>query len=110
MSEDELEAIRQRKLAELQAQADAEQKQGAEREVYEQQKAAAIREILTPEARERLGNVRLAKPDVADSIEVQLIQLAQSGRLAGKVTDEQLKELLRSLQKKKRDTKITFRR
>ena len=110
MSEDELEAIRQRKLAELQAQAGAEQRQVAERAAFDQQKAAALREILSPEARDRLANIRLARPQTAENIELQLIQLAQSGRLSGKVSDDQLKELLRALQSKTRDTKITFRR
>ncbi len=110
MSEDELEAIRQRKLAELQMQAEAQQHHAAEKARVDQHKSAILREILTPEARERLANIRLAKPQTAEGVEVQLIQLAQSGRLQSKVTDDQLKELLRTLKGKERETKITFRR
>ena len=51
-------------------------------------------QILTPEARSRLTNLKLAKPDLVNQIEIQLIQSAQSGSLRGKVTDEQLKVLL----------------
>jgi programmed cell death protein 5 len=42
-----------------------------------------------------------------DQIELQLIQLAQAGRVQSKITDDQLKELLRKLAGQKRDIKIT---
>jgi programmed cell death protein 5 len=64
-------------------------------------------QILTPEARSRLANLKLTKPEFVEQIELQLIQLAQSGRLQGKVTDEQLKVLLKQLSGQKRDINIT---
>jgi programmed cell death protein 5 len=63
--------------------------------------------ILEPDARERLNTVKLTKPDFAGAVEQQLVQLAQSGRLKNKITDSQLKELLRQLAPKKRDYSIT---
>jgi programmed cell death protein 5 len=109
MSDDELEAIRQRKLASLQQQAlreQAEEQAAAEAQV---QKEAILRQILTPEARQRLTNIKMVKQQFAEQIEMQLIQLASAGRLKGQVTDEQLKALLQQLQAKERERKITFR-
>jgi programmed cell death protein 5 len=109
VSDDELDAIRQRKLAELQQQ--AAQEQAAEQQAAEAQaqKDAILRQILTPEARSRLTNIRMVKPQLAEQIEMQLIQLAGSGRLKGRVTDEQLKGLLQQLQGRERERKVTFR-
>ncbi|MFW9806092.1 MAG: DNA-binding protein [Candidatus Thorarchaeota archaeon] len=109
MSDDELEAIRQRKEARLREQALREQAADQQAAEVQAQKEALLRQILTPEARARLTNVRLVKPQLAEQIELQLIQLASSGRLRGQVTDAQLKGLLQQLQGKERERKISFR-
>ena len=54
-----------------------------------------MRVALTSEARQRLTNVRMVKPDVAHAIEEYIIQLVSSGRLKRTIDDEQLKEMLR---------------
>ena len=109
MSDDELEAIRQRKEAQLRDQALREQANEQQQAEVQAQKEALLRQILTPEARARLTNVRMVKPQFAEQIEMQLIQLASSGKLKDRVTDEQLKTLLLQLQGKERERKITFR-
>ena len=109
MSDDELEAIRQRKLAELQQQAAQEQVAEQQASEVQAQKEAILRKILTPEARSRLSNIRMVKPQLAEQIEMQLIQLASSGRLKEQVSDEQLKALLQQLQGRERERKVTFR-
>lgn len=109
MSDDELDAIRQRKLAELQQQAAQEQAADQQAAEVQAQKEAILRQILTPEARSRLTNIRMVKPQLAEQIEMQLIQLAGSGRLKSRVTDEQLKGLLQQLQGRERERKVTFR-
>jgi programmed cell death protein 5 len=109
VSDDELDAIRQRKLAELQQQAAQEQVAEQQAAEAQAQKDAILRQILTPEARSRLTNIRMVKPQLAEQIEMQLIQLAGSGRLKGRVTDEQLKGLLQQLQGRERERKVTFR-
>ena len=105
--EDE-EELRRRKLLELQARFEDQHRQEEARRQYEAQKKLAIQQILTPEARSRLANIRAAKPEFAEQIELQLIQLAQSGRLTSQITDTQLREILKRLQQRKR--KITIRR
>src|ERR1022692_795211 len=66
-----------------------------------------MRIALTSEARQRLTNVRMVKPDVAQAIEEYIIQLVSSGRLKRTIDDEQLKEMLTSIQgTAKREFKI----
>ena len=109
MSDEELEAIRKRKMASLQEEALREQVQENAIVEAQAQKDHLLRHILTPEARARLSNIRMVKPQFAEQLEMQLIQLSGTGRLKGKVTDEQLKELLVQLQEKERERKVTFR-
>jgi excinuclease UvrABC nuclease subunit len=65
-----------------------------------------LRQILTPEARERLGRLKVARPEEARALEGQLVQLAQSGRLQNRVDDEQLKLILARLFPGNRDISI----
>lgn len=83
-----------------------EQKEVQVQQQLEGQKQALLRRILTPEARRRLTNLNMVKPEFTQQLELQLIQLAQAGRINLPITDEQLKELLVRLQSGKRDYKI----
>lgn len=105
MSDDELENLRQRRLLELQQQA-SQDSQGQAEKKLEAQKQALLRQILSPEARQRLTNLRMIKPEFTEQIELQLIQLAQMGKLPIPLPDAQLKQILRQLQSRKRETKI----
>lgn len=104
--EAELEEIKRRKLLEYQARLEEQRRQAELRRQFEIQKRAALQEILTPEARDRLNNIRMVKPEFAEQIEIQLIQLAQSGRLRSKITDQQLRDILDRLQSRKREIRI----
>ena len=106
MSEEELDALRKRRMLELQQRMVEEQKQAQAQQQLESQKQALLRRILTPEARSRLTNLNMVKPEFTEQLELQLIQLAQQGRINLPITDEQLKELLVRLQSGRRDYKI----
>ena len=107
MSEDEeIEALRKKKLLELQRKLSQEQQRAQMQQQIEIQKQALLRRILSSDARQRLTNLKMVKPEFTQQIELQLIQLAQAGRLKIPVTDNQLKEILAQLQTQRRDIKI----
>ncbi|WP_297500965.1 DNA-binding protein [Thermococcus sp.] len=97
MAED-IEEIRKKKLMELQKKYLEQQKaqeEAVKREMeLEAQLNAIMRRILTPEARERLGRVKLVKPELARQVELVLVQLYQAGQINEPVDDEKLKRIL----------------
>lgn len=107
--QDELEALRQRKLQELQLRAQQEAMAREQEAQLAQQKAAVMRQLLTPEARERLANLRMARPDIVESVENQLIMLVQSGRITHQIDDYTLRQILRKVVPTKREIKIERR-
>ncbi|MEM2104621.1 MAG: DNA-binding protein [Candidatus Bathyarchaeia archaeon] len=106
MSEEELEELRQRKLQALQRKLAEEQQKAQMEQQAELQKQAILKSILTPEARQRLANLKLVKPEFTAQLEMQLIQLAQHRKLPIPLTDEQLKQILIQLQTQKREIRI----
>lgn len=108
--DDELEEIKRRRLEQLQQQQYAAQAQAAQQEQaqaeLEARKQAILRQILTPEARERLSTLKMTKPELVASVEAQLVALAQSGRLTTKIDDARLKALLLQIQPKKKEMQI----
>ena len=106
MSDEELEELRQKKLLALQRRIAEEQRRVQMEQQLEMQKQAILKTILTPEARQRLANLKLVKPEFTAQLELQLIQLAQMGKLPVPLTDEQLKQILIQLQTQKREIKI----
>jgi len=106
VSDDELEELRRKKMSALQRQMADEQKQTHAQQRLEAQKEALLRSILSSEARQRLTNLRMIKPDFTEQLELQLIQLAQAGKLPIPLSDEQLKQVLVQLQGRKHEMKI----
>jgi programmed cell death protein 5 len=70
------------------------------------QKEIILRQVMSSEARNRLNNVRMVKPDLANLVENYLLNLAAQGKITGQISDEQLKQILSSVQQPKRDFKI----
>jgi len=106
VSDAELEELRRRKLSALQRQMADEQKNVQLEQQAEFQKEALLRSILSPEARQRLTNLKMIKPEFIGQLELQLIQLAQQGKIPVPLSDAQLKQILVQLQGRKRETKI----
>jgi programmed cell death protein 5 len=112
----ELAELRRRKMQQLQEMqssdalnSQAYAAQEAEMRRREAERSEILRRILTPDARERLGRIRLAKPDVAAAVEQQLIALAAAGRLPRAVDDATLRSLLERIAPDRREIRITRR-
>jgi programmed cell death protein 5 len=108
----ELEELRRRRMMELQKEAmvneDSARREEEERKALQKERQELLKRLLTPEAIQRLSNVRLARPEVAENVENQIIALAQSGRLNRMITDSELKAILARLTEK-REIKIERR-
>ena len=108
--DDELEEIRRRKLEQSRMQAQQQQVAEQQEQAYNTKKYELMRKVLSPEGRQRLENIRMVKPQFAEQIELQLIQLYQSGRLRGStpLPDQAFKKLLEQITstEKKRDINI----
>jgi len=98
-SDDELERIREQKRKQLQERQGEDQEEAleAQRQEAEAQKKAVLRQNLTDGARKRLNTVKMSKPEVGEQVEQQVIALAQSGRLGGKIDEEKMKQILKEL-------------
>ncbi len=70
------------------------------------QKEIMLKQILSSEARLRLNNVKMVKPELANLVENYLIGLSTQGKIQGQITDDQLKQILLSSQQPKREFKI----
>lgn len=104
--EDELEELREQKKKEIQ-ETDREEQEKKQREQISQMAS----EYLTSEAQSRLANIKAADPDKASAVETQIAKLGRSGQVT-EITDDQLKNILKSLQEEKDKNKsnIKFRR
>ncbi len=103
VDEDELEKLREQKKEQLEEQ---------ERQQEEQQKQISqmAKQYLTSEAQSRLERVRMAQPELVSSLEMQIARMGEQTQ--GKIGDDQLKDILKSIQKEKQDNEfdIKFRR
>ena len=70
------------------------------------QKESMLKQVLSGDARLRLNNVRMVKPDLAELVENYILNLSVQGKISGQISDEQLKQILSSAQQPKRDFKI----
>jgi programmed cell death protein 5 len=109
MDDSELDELRRRKMAEMQRQQQQQLAVEEQRREIDEQRAAVMRRILTPEARDRMGTLKIAYPDLARAVEDQLIRLIQAGQITDVVDDATLKEILRRVAPHKREINIERR-
>lgn len=79
------------------------------REAENAMRQKAIMMLLDQNARQRLTNIRIVKPELALAVENYLINSASTGRLNRAITDEDLKQLLTSLHQPKKEFRINRR-
>jgi programmed cell death protein 5 len=82
----------------------------AREEEIRQMRERALRILLTPEARQRLNNLKMVRPELVSSVEDYIITMGSQGRINRALTDEELKKILLQIQSSRRDFKINFRR
>ncbi|KAJ4383952.1 hypothetical protein N0V86_000796 [Didymella sp. IMI 355093] len=120
MSDADLEQIRQARLQQLQQQGGGRgspgggegSEQDQRRQQESDQRQHILSQILTPEAADRLGRIRLVKESRATDIENRLIMLARTGQIRQKVSEDQLKDILGAVaeQNEKEEQKIVVNR
>ncbi len=106
MPEKDKEDIRKEKLKKLKEQKGQQEQVEEQKRQAEAQKKALLRKYLTSEARSRLSNIRMARPEFAKKIESAVIQLVKAGRIQPKMDDDQLKDLLKKLDQEQEDYDI----
>ena len=97
--EEELEELRQRKMEQLKDRqgGEGDEAREAQRQQAEAQKEAMLKQALTDGARKRLNTVKMSKPQFGEKVEQQVVALAQSGRLQGKIDEEKMKDILEEM-------------
>ncbi|XP_048371924.1 programmed cell death protein 5 [Sphaerodactylus townsendi] len=114
MADEELEALRKQRMAELQAKhgdssGDTSQQEAKQREA--EMRNNILAQVLDQAARGRLSNLALVKPEKAKAVENYLIQMARFGQLGGKVSDQGLIEILEKVsQQTEKKTTVKFNR
>ncbi|KAH9977351.1 PDCD5-related protein [Lactifluus volemus] len=98
---DELAAIRAARLNQLQQSGAANNGQNSgsgeeaeKRRAEEQLRRDLLASALEPAARERLSRIALVSPSRSNQIESILLRMAQTGQLRGRVSEQQLIDLL----------------
>uniref|UniRef100_A0AAR2L8S1 Programmed cell death protein 5 n=1 Tax=Pygocentrus nattereri TaxID=42514 RepID=A0AAR2L8S1_PYGNA len=127
MADEELEAIRRQRMAELQAKhgglmwnqmdlvssdsSDQQGQQEAKQRYNTEMRNSILAQVLDQSARARLSNLALVKPDKAKAVENYLIQMARFGQLGGKITENGLIEILEKVnQQTEKKTTVKFNR
>ncbi|CAN9507021.1 unnamed protein product [Ophioblennius macclurei] len=112
MADDELQAIRNQRMAELQSKHEnANSQQAEEAKQREDMRNSILAQVLDQQARGRLSSLALVKPEKARAVENYLIQMAQFGKLSGKITESGLIEILEKVnQQTEKKTTVTFNR
>ncbi|MHA1261191.1 MAG: DNA-binding protein [Candidatus Freyarchaeota archaeon] len=102
MSDDELEAIKRRKMLELMqktlAQKQQKEKQGNAQKELAEKKQMVLGYVMLPEALSYLEHLRKAKPKIAEQIEDAIIMLVAYRRLQRRLTKIDIMRIERRLE------------
>ena len=82
----------------------------AAKEQQEGQKAAVLKQILAPEALNRLGRVKLVKKDKVEALEMKLIQMAMRGEIQKQLSDEVIVNMLEEAGQENKARKVQLAR
>jgi programmed cell death protein 5 len=74
----------------------------------EQEKKTLAKQLMDPDAYERLMNVRVANYELYSQLLEMLISMARGNRIKGKITEAQLREILAKMTARP-DSKIEFK-
>jgi len=99
--DERLEELREKKMEELRERQQGGGDAEAQREAQERadaQQEAVLKQYLTDGARQRLNAVEMSKPEFGEKVKQQVAALAQSGRIQGRIDEDQMRDLLKELQ------------
>ena len=85
---------------------DSNEEELKKREAENAMRQRALTFLLDQNARQRLANIRMVKPELAMTVENYLINSASSGRLNRALTDEELKQILLNIRQPKKEFRI----
>jgi len=105
-TEDEIKRkMLEQRMGEQQQAAAVQQQSMQQQAAAEEMLKKLMNDVLEPDARERLANVKMVKPELAMQLEMYLAQVYQSGQLQGKkISDGQLKDILMKITQKHETT------
>ena len=108
--DEELEELKRRKLQELRQQVEERRRLQEEQARREAELMAVLRAVLEPDALNRITNLKLVRPELAQAAIQTILTLVQSGRLTPPVDDETVKSILIQLDSRsRREFEIRFK-
>ena len=112
-TDDELARLRAQRMAQIQTQLEEQAAAQAEAEIQQESQQAALAEldaamkqILSPDARSRLASLNLVNPELTTRVKSHLATLSNENRISLPVNDDQLKRILAGLSESRRETRI----
>mmetsp|Transcript_35562 Transcript_35562/g.57137 ORF Transcript_35562/g.57137 Transcript_35562/m.57137 type:complete len:113 (-) Transcript_35562:347-685(-) len=89
----------------------AAQEQSQKIQAIKQKRDAMMKQLLAPEAMERLTRIKLVKPEMAEQVTNMILSMASKGAIKSKVSGDTLKSYLAQInQEKTKKSVIKFAR
>ena len=68
-----------------------------------------MNQLLDANAKERLGSIRLVKPEKARQVEDMIVMMARQGQMTGKISENGLISMLDQINETKAETTVTMK-